>query len=97
MRVEHGHGDAAQPFFQFLIVHGIAAAAGLFDLRAQSFGVGDGAVREPLEPRPAQNVRIRSSGRNARIAFPTDVQCTGLLDPMRVIMRTDRAGSILSM
>ena len=39
----------------------------------------------------------RSGGRNASIALPTEVQCTGLLAPIRVIMRTERAGSILSM
>jgi len=54
-------------------------------------------MRETLEAGPAQHSFRRSSGRNASIALPTDVQCTGLLAPMRVIMRTERAGSILSM
>jgi hypothetical protein len=54
-------------------------------------------VRKALEAGAAHNLAARSSGRKARIALPTEVQCTGLLAPMRVIMRTERAGSILSM
>jgi hypothetical protein len=98
LRIQHRHGDAAQALFKLLVVDGVAAAAGLFDLRAQCLGRGDGAVRKALEADAAQNVggALLGAG-NARIALPTEVQCTGLLAPMRVIMRTERAGSILSM
>jgi hypothetical protein len=36
LRIQKRNGNAAQPFFKFLVVHGVPAAPRLFHLRAQS-------------------------------------------------------------
>ncbi len=98
LRVEHRNRDAAQTFFEFLVVDRVAAAACLFEFsRAGPPALAMVRVVSRSKRTRRRTSSARSGGRKARIALPTEVQCTGLLAPMRVIMRTERVGSILSM
>ena len=76
LRIQNRHGDAAQTLLQLFIVDGIAAAAGLLDLSAQSLGRGDGAVREALEADAAQQI-VASAPRAERPASPCPPRCNG--------------------
>ena len=54
--IQKWYSDTAQPFFELLVIHGIAAATRLLHLRAQGLGSRNGAMRKAFEACAAHNL-----------------------------------------